>query len=645
MILNQGPFRATLRAIISDYRQGIKQLTAMKKIFRYLLTGVVVAIVFLVATVALFVALFDANAYKQDLSDYVRKETGRELVFHGDVDLTVYPALGMELGAISLSNPDGFGAQPMVKVKQASVSVDVASLFSLAPEIDKLVMRDLEINLITDKLGRSNWEDLIADSAADSEQPSKADPADGSDADSAFEIRGAFGGLDLQNIRLLWLDEQAGDRFEIIDLDIATGRVEPNKPFPLTLHLDASASGDLDIVFDLKSNIEYLIEAQQLTLSDLALELNEFAINGRIALSDFAKPTPALRFDLQSQSLDVDALLGTPAAGPAQSADPMQVDEQQDIRIELPLETLRGLDIDGRLGLARIKVQNLHLQDAEIKVQAKDGLVSLEPMTLNLYGGRFEGAVAIDVRTGRPKYTVTKNLQSVQAGDLIRDFTGDESISGSLSASIDVDTTGEWLSELKQNSNGTINLAFRDGALNGFNLRHSIDAAKAKLRGQAPPPKEAKKTDFSSLTLSGVIKNGVFSSRDLDLQAPLLRVDGQGSADLNRELVDYRVNAKLVGTVEGQQGKAADELAGLAIPVSIKGAFTEPEIDVLLDEILKQRADQEKAKVKAEIEAQKNQIKKQLEAEKKALSESNLKKKARDKAKKKLEDKLKKLLD
>ncbi len=645
MILNQGPFRATLRAIISDYRQGIKQLTAMKKIFRYLLTGVVVAIVFLVATVALFVALFDANAYKQDLSDYVRKETGRELVFHGDVDLTVYPALGMELGAISLSNPDGFGAQPMVKVKQASVSVDVASLFSLAPEIDKLVMRDLEINLITDKLGRSNWEDLIADSAADSEQPSKAAPADGSDAESAFEIRGAFGGLDLQNIRLLWLDEQAGDRFEIIDLDIATGRVEPNKPFPLTLHLDASASGDLDIVFDLKSNIEYLIEAQQLTLSDLALELNEFAINGRIALSDFAKPTPALRFDLQSQSLDVDALLGTPAAGPAQSADPMQVDEQQDIRIELPLETLRGLDIDGRLGLARIKVQNLHLQDAEIKVQAKDGLVSLEPMTLNLYGGRFEGAVAIDVRTGRPKYTVTKNLQSVQAGDLIRDFTGDESISGSLSASIDVDTTGEWLSELKQNSNGTINLAFRDGALNGFNLRHSIDAAKAKLRGQAPPPKEAKKTDFSSLTLSGVIKNGVFSSRDLDLQAPLLRVDGQGSADLNRELVDYRVNAKLVGTVEGQQGKAADELAGLAIPVSIKGAFTEPEIDVLLDEILKQRADQEKAKVKAEIEAQKNQIKKQLEAEKKALSESNLKKKARDKAKKKLEDKLKKLLD
>jgi len=160
----------------------------------------------------------------------------------------------------------------------------------------------------------------------------------------------------------------------------------------------------------------------------------------------------------------------------------------------------------------------------------------------------------------------------------------------------------------------------------------------------------------------------------------LLRADGKGSADLNREIVDYLVNTKLVGTTKGQQGDAADDLAGLSIPVRIKGPFTDPRIDVQLDEMLKARIEAEKAKLKAEfeaekaklkaeaeakkaqlkaeIEAQKKALEKQLEvekraleAEKKALEEAQKRElkikidleKAR--AKKKLEDKLKKLFD
>ena len=53
----------------------------MKKIIRYLIIGVVAAIVFLVAVVAIFLAVFDPNAYKQDLTELVREQTGRELQF------------------------------------------------------------------------------------------------------------------------------------------------------------------------------------------------------------------------------------------------------------------------------------------------------------------------------------------------------------------------------------------------------------------------------------------------------------------------------------------------------------------------------------------------------------------------------------
>ena len=51
----------------------------MKKLIRLVLLGLGAVILLLVATVAIFAALFDANAYKQDMSELVQEHTGREL--------------------------------------------------------------------------------------------------------------------------------------------------------------------------------------------------------------------------------------------------------------------------------------------------------------------------------------------------------------------------------------------------------------------------------------------------------------------------------------------------------------------------------------------------------------------------------------
>ncbi len=629
----------------------------MKRILRYLVLGLVAGIVFLVVAVAIFAATFDANAYKQDLSDLVREQTGRELRFLGDVNLTIYPALGMKLGGMSLSNAKGFGELPMIRVGEASISVDVASLFRLAPEIDKLVLRDLEINLIRNKVGVNNWDDLLQGPAGKSAQGTGASgtTADGgeksADGKGDFEIAGAFGGLDLKNVKLLWLDEQAGSKYQVTDLDASTGRIVPNQAFPMSLHVDASAD-DVLISLDFAADVKYLIAEQRLSLDNMQLGLNEFDIGGSLQLSDFKRPTPVLRFNLTSQNLDVDALTGTLPAKPAGPAQPDQqgTSQGEDQRIELPMDILRSLDIDGQIAIAKIKAQNLHMQDLDIKVKAKNGIVGLKPVSVKLYEGQAQASVAVDVRSKIPKYGIDETIDGVQAGPLLTDFSGEKTISGRLDAKANLTTSGEWVSELKRNSNGTLKLAFSDGALHGFNIRQSIDNAKARLRGE-PTQQQTLKTDFSSLSLSGVIRNGVFSSDDLDLQAALLRAGGKGQADLNTDTVDYLINAKIVGSVEGQQGKSADELAGLAIPVSIKGPFTDPKVDVLLDEMLKAKADAEKAKLKADIEAQKQALQQQIEAEKKALEESkkreleNKLKVEEERAKQKLQDKLKKLFD
>ena len=118
----------------------------IKKIIKLCLAVVGISSLLIVAMVGVFIATFDANQYKQELSDLVREKTGRNLQFYSDVGLSFYPVLGVELGALSLSNTACFGSEPIVSVNKVSMSVDVASIIALSPQIDELILDGLVIN-------------------------------------------------------------------------------------------------------------------------------------------------------------------------------------------------------------------------------------------------------------------------------------------------------------------------------------------------------------------------------------------------------------------------------------------------------------------------------------------------------------------
>jgi len=210
IILYQRPFHATLQALFQIGAQGEGNSIDMQKLIRFVLIGLAVIVLLPIVAVGVFVAVFDANAYKQDMSSLVLEHTGRELQFQGDVSLTIYPALGMKLGGLSFSNAAGFGALPMIKVKEVSISVDLASLITLTPEIDKLVLRDLEINLIRNGAGINNWDDLVSKpvpgTGGGASTATATDSTAAPPSYSCFAVQAWFGGLGLQNLKLLWLD-------------------------------------------------------------------------------------------------------------------------------------------------------------------------------------------------------------------------------------------------------------------------------------------------------------------------------------------------------------------------------------------------------------------------------------------------------
>ena len=61
-----------MRALFQINAQGESNSIDMQKLIRYVLIGLAVIVVLPIVALGIFVAVFDANAYKQDMSSLVR---------------------------------------------------------------------------------------------------------------------------------------------------------------------------------------------------------------------------------------------------------------------------------------------------------------------------------------------------------------------------------------------------------------------------------------------------------------------------------------------------------------------------------------------------------------------------------------------
>jgi AsmA protein len=260
----------------------------------------------------------------------------------------------------------------------------------------------------------------------------------------------------------------------------------------------------------------------------------------------------------------------------------------------------------------RLKAFQLSSTDILIKLKAKDGRLRVHPAQARMYQGSYSGDLGLDVSGKQPKISMNEKLDGVQVGPLLKDLTGEDKLSGATRAGAVLTTGGQTQEALKKNLNGTLEFAFTNGSVKGFNLAALIRNAQARLKGETPPADQGpNQTDFSEMTGTAKVTNGVISNNDLKAKSPLLRVEGKGDVDLPRESLDYLLTAKIVGSLEGQGGKTLEELKGVAIPVQISGSFAEPDYQVRLDRVLKDAAE-EKVKKKLEKKLDK-QIEKGLD--------------------------------
>lgn len=225
-------------------------------------------VVLIVAAVIIVPMVVDPNDYKDEVIAKVKEQTGRTLSMPGDLKLSVFPWIAVETGKISLSNPKSFGDKPFAEVNEVSVRVKLLPLLSRKVEVDTVGLDGLNLNLIKNKKGVTNWDDL-AKGSGDKE---KAEPK-GDDDGSAPEL--TIGGVDISNARVSWTDQSAGQSYKVDQFFLKTGAIVNGQPVSLEMGMNLeSAAPKVSAAVTLEATIALNESAGVVEVSDLKFKVD-----------------------------------------------------------------------------------------------------------------------------------------------------------------------------------------------------------------------------------------------------------------------------------------------------------------------------------------------------------------------------------
>lgn len=739
----------------------------MLRVIKYFFIFLLVVLLVLFA----FVATFDANNYKPQIIEQVEKTTGRTFSIDGDINLSVFPWIGLKVEDVALGNEKGFKAKKFAAIKQLDVKVNVLPLLQKQVEINTIRLHGLNVSLEVARDKSNNWSSLVQLAAADEtvSGKQKANESTVTEPPQVIEKSSPLQSLKIEGFEFVdavigYDDRSSNIKTTVSELNLTTSaisfdesidvqfgaRIENNQP-AIDTHLNLATQLRFnkaltvfnlnDFVFtilmkandfigqqeeiEIKTNIDISIDEQRivvkqlqlsafdtLTTSDIIISqfLSEALIQGNIEVQAFNARSLAkrigvelpamakaealhkvalktsiklqgekleandfilslddstlsgwlhvlniskqqLRYDLVIDRLNInDYLPPVIEAIPATTAETNVVATTTgDEKIELPLEMLQQLDIQGDFRITELTAKEYNIKQFLMSLTARAGVIVLKPVAMQVLQGQVEAAVLLSVKQPVPVYELKLDVEQLQAGSVVNPYLvgmmGEKPInmSGAVNLTMDVKAEGESVNQLKQAAKGIIVLDMKETRVDGFDpeffMRSAIaDYVHSKgfglsetIMGQYQPREV---TVFDTIRSTINLANGKARTDNFLMDSRRVKVSAKGHANIMENTLN------MVSTIQLPRAKTGvEKIFSEPVSVHIHGPFNALQFELDKDKLEKSTTGVLKKQAQEKVDAEKQRLKDKVKAEQKRAEE-----KARQELKEstdKLEDKLK----
>ncbi|WP_286897511.1 AsmA family protein [Achromobacter sp. UBA2119] len=242
----------------------------MKTWFKRILIGLVVLVVVAVVGLAIFLLTFDPNAYKYKLEELVQERYQRTLTIDGEIELSLFPRIGLYVQGVSLSEPNS--TDTFASIESTRLAVAVWPLLSNSFVVDHVAISGLKARVVRDKQGQFNFSNLVGGTQPVTDAPSNpAEALVGAAQTAAQAITSGnmpptrnnmqidIAGLDLKDGEVQLQDAITGMAVAFTRINANTGRVTFNQPFDVRMtarveggypRVDANLTGQALLTLD-----------------------------------------------------------------------------------------------------------------------------------------------------------------------------------------------------------------------------------------------------------------------------------------------------------------------------------------------------------------------------------------------------------
>ncbi|UWQ34026.1 AsmA family protein [Leisingera sp. M527] len=584
-----------------------------------LIIRVVTALVLTVVVLAGLVLLLPGEKIARLAADQLETQTGRKLAFGGKVRFTFWPTLGVKADAVTLSNADWAGPEPMLQAERLTIGVAAAELLQGDVRVTEISAILPHLNLATNEDGIGNW---VFGSGA----PASGGPAASSSGAlplriEAVDLTGAslryaaYGEapVEMKNIdlSLLWPEPDgtvnaratlrpAGEPVEV-DAEIGTfaaflaGEVSsigatvtaPGGKGRFDGHADINgeASGRLTFGADdalqtgvalglvlpdalaqktvFGADVTYTADGR-LSMRDLAVELGGNKLTGA-ADAEFNK-RPEITAQLRGGALDFSTLAG--GTGSSGSGGAAAAGWPKDA-IDASALGLADAVID--LSFDSLNTGGVILGASTLNLTIERSRAVLKFLPASMFGGQVRGQVVANNRNGL-SVGGKLSFNGIRLERALGETAGYSRLNGEALGELEFLGAGNSVDAIMRSLNGKGWLEAGKGFFTGFDLEQLMRSGG-----------NGGSTVFDQMTASYTIDGGNLRNQDLLVLLKGFRAEGKGRIGLGARDLDYLFIPQLVRA-------GSDQV--LTIPVRITGPWENPDIRPDLSQALQPKIDE-----------------------------------------------------
>lgn len=562
------------------------------------------------------------NQFKGMIEQQAQALTGHTLTIQGPLSWQWSPMLSLELQNVHFESPAPH-QNKFFSAKSIQIDLGMGSFVS-GKLLLNLKLNDLDLRLNRYKNASSNWETLI-------QNIGKSKPNEEATNKKSSAIM--LSGIEIIEGQVIFADETNNNHYKIEHLglkaqNLVKGAVGISEPIALSLQLEKNKQKLGKLMLTCDWALKYL--DNQLNIQNALLQFESSkgsitSLSGSINVKNLNQ-SPIVLGKLDSKNIDINALLNDLQISNASNVpniDSLQTNFEYrapylninglnvalkdngnlnaNLKIDVTKLSPQMLSLDGDFQGKKLVFGKIKIDDASGVINAKNGLININPMTLQIAESQQQATISIDLKSTEPKFVLTQEGKGFEIKQFLAMFDIKNKIEGKTYLKLTLSARGNNLESLQRTLSGQTKLEIKDGKFYGIDLitllkdtqsglhnllmnltgkqKFNLDSNIALTKDiWEKKPSETSITPFDSILATITFTNGLAQNTDLAISHSEYKINGSGSVNLVDGATQYHSTVLLNKNPYPANDEIGNYLYKTPLPIKITGPITSPKI-------------------------------------------------------------------